>query len=178
MISGPPRILLNAILFFGSLSKISGIRFGFWIARSASAMRSYPCSNVACTACALRVTYWNACALRLLLLRKGDGVLLPLRKCILNYFCACAWFLSMLKRLHFLWILAAASPKQEFVGNEAARSHHTGERRFLSQVEIIEISSSSQRFRKRNCFVQVREGCGKVSFLNLEAFFFNVGIVQ
>ena len=48
---------------------------------------------------------------------------------------------------------------------------------FFSQVEIIEISSSSQRFRKRNCFVQVREGCGKVSFLNLEAFFVNAGIV-
>jgi len=113
-------------------------------------MRSYSCSNAACTACALCVTYRNACALRWLMLREGGGVFPSLRKCIfphvhdfvhaetISLFCE-SW-----PQHHRNRILLEIKQLVLITGREFSIL-------FFSQVEITEISSCSQRFCRRNC---------------------------
>ena len=52
--------------------------------------------------------------------------------------------------------LAAASPKKDSVGNKVPRSRRAGE---VSQVEVIENGSSSQRFCQRDCFCVIVYVC-------------------
>jgi hypothetical protein len=102
------------------------------------------------------------------MLREGGGVFPSLRKCIfphvhdfvhaetISLFCE-SW-----PQHHPNRILLEIKQLVLITGREFSIL-------FFSQVEITEISSCSQRFCRRNYFVQVREGCGTVSFLNLVA---------